>query len=195
MAAVERSHIGFRGPSSVPLGKQHDPSQHVNQLQFNLHAPYAISSLASNFQKPQPLVIEKFPKFAATPHPVERHCASMPSSPASSVCSERMHLAMQFAKIDAKKLWKEQKELEELGNVEEGIEKIRGSSLKKAKATQAKAVKKTITADTKRPNVGYVQHKVRCTLSVIAYFWNAHKINPYLLLNISGLFRVRKIVM
>jgi hypothetical protein len=170
MAVVERSHIGFRGPSSVPLGKHHDtdPSQHINQLQFNLHAPYSINSLASNFQKPQPLLIEKFPVFpprGPTENPVARHSApSIPSSPASSVSSERLHFAVQLAKIDAKKLWKERKEQEESGNMEDGKETK--NDYRNVKTTQIKAAKKLtqdakkLTQDAKRPNVGYVQYKV-----------------------------------
>ena len=156
MARVERSHVGFRGPSSVPLGKHHDPpSQHINQLQFNLHAPYTINSLASNFQKPQPLVIERFPLSpprGPITNPVVRRDPPIPSSPASSVSSERMHLAMQFAKIDAKKLWKEQKELKESEDMEEEKEKINGDNSRKMKTSQGKGVKKT-TRDTRRPNV------------------------------------------
>jgi oligoribonuclease NrnB/cAMP/cGMP phosphodiesterase (DHH superfamily) len=63
-----------------------------------------------------------------------------------------MHLAMQFAKIDAKKLWKEQKELKESEDVEEEKEKINGDNSRKMKASQGKGVKKT-TRDTRRPNV------------------------------------------
>ena len=163
MAVDERSHIGFRGPSSVPLGKRHDtdPSQHINQLQFNLHAPYSINSLASNFQKPQPLLIEKFPVFPLSgppANPVAHHSApSIPSSPASSVSSERLHFAVQLAKIDAKKLWKERKEQEESGNMEDGKETK--DDLRNVKTTQIKGAKK-LTQDAKRPNVGYVQYKV-----------------------------------
>ena len=162
MAAVERSHIGFRGPSSIPLGKHHDtdPSQHMNQLQFNLHAPYSVHSLETNFQKPQPLVIEKFPVLppsGPTKHPVVHHDAPIPSSPASSVSSERLHFAVQLAKIDAKKLWRKQKELQE--SEEEGREEVKQDDLRKMKATQVKSARK-LTQNAKRTNVGYVQYKV-----------------------------------
>ena len=163
MATVERSHVGFRGPSSIPLGKHcdTDPSQHINQLQFNLHAPYSINSLASNFQKPRPLVIEKFPVFApeepAKPLAI-RHGASIPSSPASSVCSERLHFAVQLAKIDAKKLLRERKELEASDNVEEHVQKeAEKNDLGKVKTTRSS---QKPPQDAGRPNVGHVQYKV-----------------------------------
>jgi hypothetical protein len=70
-----------------------------------------------------------------------------------------MHLAMQFAKIDAKKLWKEQKELKESEDVEEEKEKINGDNSRKMKASQGKGVKKT-TRDTRRLNVGYMKRNL-----------------------------------
>ena len=163
MTAVVRSPtpIGVRGPSSIPLGKHHNtnPSQHINQLQFNLHAPYSIHSLASNFQKPQPLTIEKFPVYPpseATAYPKVHHGAQMSSSPTSSVSSERFHFAVQLAKLDAKKLWKEQKELKEMENEKD---EIKQNDLRKVKTSQVKATRKS-NDGAKRHNVGYVQHKV-----------------------------------
>lgn len=156
---VNRSHIGFRGPSSVPLGKHHqnpDPSLHVNQLQFNLHTPYSVNSLASNFQKPQPLVVEKLSGFPPTSHPGLQPGASVPLSPASSLGSERLHFAVQLAKVDAKKIWRQQKELadsDKLVEVEEEIEQD------KRNMKLTKNVRNS-HQDRRRPNVGYAQYKV-----------------------------------
>ena len=166
MAAVERSHIGFRGPTSIPLGKHHntDPSQHVNQLQFNLHAPYSINSLASNFQKPQPLVIEKFPVLPPeepTRPLAVHHNRSIPSSPASSVSSERLHLAVQLAKIDAKKLLRERKQLEASENTDEQKEAER-NDLGKVKPTHGS---RKLPQNAGRPNIGHVEYKV-CIISL-----------------------------
>ena len=120
----QRTHVGFHQPlpfpvkksqKSIPVGEDNH-LQHVNQLQFNIHTPYSINSLASNFQKPQPLVIEKVPVKASTvtevPSITPIHQVSLPSSPASSISSDRLHFAVQLAKMDAKKL-KEHREMEQ----------------------------------------------------------------------------------
>lgn len=120
----QRTHVGVRGPasfpvhkghSSIPFGQSNDPTQHLNQLKFNINMPYSINSLASNFQKPKPLMIEKLPVESSAVVPVIPHGQgpiSLPSSPASSISSDRLHFAVQLAKMDAKKL-KEHREMEE----------------------------------------------------------------------------------
>ncbi|XP_028396466.1 protein moonraker-like [Dendronephthya gigantea] len=155
---ANRSHIGFRGPSSFPLGKHHqnpDPSIYANQLKFNLHSSYSVNSLASNFQKPQPLVVEKLSGFPPSSHPGVQLGGSIPSSPASSVASERLHLAVQLAKVDAKKIWRQQKELAELDKWNEVEEEV---GLDKRKVKPTKSVRSS-NQNQGKPNVGYVQYK------------------------------------
>lgn len=160
----ERSHVGFRRPSAIPIGKPHDnnrdPFQHVNQLQFNLRAPYSINALATSFRKPQPLVIEKFPCGGPAENPGVPQSVRIPASPASSVSSDRLHLAVQLAKIDAKKLWLEQKEIQE----SEAMKERRGNDVKqngsrKTKTTQVKGTKK-LNQDVKGTDVDHMQYKV-----------------------------------
>lgn len=102
----------FYGPSSVSLGTHQDPSALVNQLQFNLQTPYSIESMKSNFEKPKPVLIEKFPPAPIHGYrsmsPILSH--GVPSSPLSSLSNGRLNFAVQLAKVDAKKLWKKQKE-------------------------------------------------------------------------------------
>ena len=128
----QRTHVGFRGPASFPVhkdlssipsfGQSNEPSQYLNQLKFNINTPYSINSLASNFKKPQPLMIEKLPVGPSAAVPVIPNgegVSSVPSSPASSISSDRLHFAVQLAKMDAKKL-KEHRETEKYNQRKQG---------------------------------------------------------------------------
>ncbi|XP_046840483.1 LOW QUALITY PROTEIN: protein moonraker-like [Xenia sp. Carnegie-2017] len=149
MTSTDSLNGHFYGPSSVSLGTHQDPSALVNQLQFNLRTPYSIESMKSNFEKPKPVLIEKFPSAPIHGYrsmsPILSH--GVTSSPLSSLSNERLNFAVQLAKVDAKKLWKKQKEQEMIDDLTivktKDFKKINSTAnQKKTKQIPKKVVKK-----------------------------------------------------
>ena len=117
-----------------------------NQMQFNLNVPVRPANMAVRFQKPDPIVIEKY-----TGSPPNVSVGSNPAFSFSSVSEEKLALAVQLAKRDMKQK-----------NFQEQIERINTDKRNKLKSQTGKQSRsKTIKSRVYEDRSSNLQNKTK----------------------------------